>query len=204
MLACLLVLSRKNSEESEYIQRKHMHMFNSCILHYDDTGIPQGSVLDPIFFSIFTRSFDSLIQMHGFSFSLPCRQKSELLFMPLTVFTSMISYPSDISTWMNNQHLKLNLSRLSCRRRLPTQFLSLSVEKTQLLPRGKKSPRSHPGWPAHIQWTHQSTHTVLQHYDEQLQKKCFFLGLNFLINLFFFLRLQRLRLSLLHSTLNHK
>lgn len=47
-------------------------------------------------------------------FSLPCRQKSGLLFMPLSVFTYVISYPSDISTWMNNQHLKLNLSRLSC------------------------------------------------------------------------------------------
>lgn len=167
MLACLLVLSRKNSEESEYIQRKHMHMFDSCILHYDDTGIPQGS-------SIFTRSLDSLIQMHGFSFSLPCRQKSELLFMPLSVFTSVISYPSDISTWMNNQHLKLNLSRLSCWRWLPTRYLSILVEKTQLLPREEKSPRSHPRWPAHIQWTHQNTHTVLQHYDAQLGLNLFF------------------------------
>ncbi len=89
-------------------------MFNSCILHPDDTGIPQGSVLDLIPFSIYTKSLDSLIQMHGFSFSLPCRQKSGLLFMPLSVFTSVILYPSDTSTWMNNQHLVLNLSRLSC------------------------------------------------------------------------------------------
>lgn len=89
-------------------------MFNSCILHPDDTGIPQGSVLGLIPFSIYTRLLDSLIQIHGFSISLPCRQKSGLLFMSLSVFTSVILYPSDISTWMNNQHLELNLSRLSC------------------------------------------------------------------------------------------
>jgi len=38
---------------------------------------------------------------------------------------------------MNNQHLKLNLSRLSCWRWLLPQFLSILVQKTQLLPLGE-------------------------------------------------------------------
>ncbi len=178
----------------EYIWWKHTHMFNSCILHPDDTGIPQGSVLGPIPFSIYTRSLDSLIQMHGFSISLPCRQISGLLFMPLSVFTSVISYPSDISTWMNNQHLELNLSRLSCSQ--DGFWLSNTAVTSRWIKALDICKDDQLAFSEHITAVTQP-YGIMMHNS---RKKFFLADLNFLLN--FFLQIEEA--EIIPPTLNHK